>query len=96
MKGKLEDMEDRQVWLEDKNEELLKENETVRQDKGQRNESLLATIKEKNQYSPVIRKLCYELLALKISPGVIPTIINTKRPDVTKWKLPLKRQHRNK
>ena len=46
MKGKLEDMEDRQVWLEDKNEELLEENETVRQDKGQRNESLLATTKE--------------------------------------------------
>ena len=82
MKGKLEDMEDGQVWLEDKHEELLEENETVRQDKGQRNESLLATTKEKHQYSPVIRKLCCELLPLKISPGVIPTIINTKRPDV--------------
>ena len=57
------------MWLEDKNEVLLEENETVRQDKGQRNESLPATIKEKNQYSPVNRKLCYELLALKISPG---------------------------
>ena len=63
------------MWLEDKNEELLEENETVRQDKVQRNESLPATTKEKNQYSPVIRKLCYEVLALKISPGVIPTSI---------------------
>ena len=91
MNGKLVDMKDRQVWLEDKNEELLEENETVRQDKGQRNESLPATTKEKNQYSPVIRKLCYEVLALKISPSVIPTIVKaviSRMVPVTTLQLP--------